>query len=316
MQAVPIQPSLLVDDVAAFRRFNRAYTRFIGTLDEGLLHTEFSLPEARVLYELANRLKPTAKEIADALGMDAGYLSRILGKFETARLLKRTASKEDSRYAILTLTQPGRAAFERLNTRSDEQARSVLEPLPPAQRTQLICSMNAIESLILDGGQTRPAFILRQHRPGDMGWVVSREGAAYVEEYGWDDTFEGMAARIVADFITNFDPQRERCWMADVNGQSAGHIFLVRHPEEPETAKLRLLFVEPSARGMGLGYALVDECVRFARSAGYRKITLWTQSILVSAHRIYERAGFRLVASEAHHSFGKDLIGQTWELEL
>jgi DNA-binding MarR family transcriptional regulator/GNAT superfamily N-acetyltransferase len=318
MQRQQLAPSALTEDMAAFRRFNRMYTRFIGTLREGLLNSSYSLAEARVLYELANREAPKAKEIAEELGMDAGYLSRLLGKFERDALLKRKASEQDSRYADLALTRRGKAAFSELNALSDEQARAILGQLMHGERTRLIRSMRAIEGILMkaDTDRNYPPFVLRPHRVGDMGWVVCREGAVYAEEYGWDDTFEALVARVVADFLTNFDPKRERCWIADVEGQSMGHIFLVKHPEEPEVAKLRLLFVEPGTRGMGLGHALVNECIQFARTAGYRRIVLWTQSILVAAHSIYRRAGFRLVREEPHHSFGKDLMGQTWELEL
>lgn len=292
------------------------YTRFIGTLDEGLLNTEFTLAEARVLYELANRPLPNAKDIAEELGLDAGYLSRILTKLERGGLLKRTPSEEDNRYIELTLTRQGKSAFNKLNALSDAQAQALLDPLPKPARTQLIRSMQAIEDVLLKAPPTNPPYVLRSHRPGDMGWVVYREGALYAEEYGFNAEFEALVARIVADFLTNFDPARERCWIAEANGQSLGHIFLVKHPGQPGTAKLRLLLVEPAARGMGLGHALVSECVNFARSTGYRKIVLWTQSILLSAHRIYEKAGFRLTHEEPHHSFGQDLIGQTWELDL
>jgi DNA-binding MarR family transcriptional regulator/GNAT superfamily N-acetyltransferase len=306
----------IAEDIANFRRFTRMYTRFVGTLQEGLLNTEYSLAEARVLYELANRDTPKAKEVAEALGLDTGYLSRILAKFEGDGLLKRTASKQDGRYAELALTRQGRAAFRKLNTRSDKQARSVLEGLPPADRAQLIGSMRTIENVLSKEGRPRPGFVLRQHRAGDMGWVVAREAAVYFEEYGFDAAFEALVARIVADFLANFDAARERCWIAEVDGTSAGHIFLVKHPEHPDTAKLRLLFVEPDARGMGLGHALVKECVGFARSAGYRRVVLWTQSNLAAAHRVYVGVGFRLVQQERHHSFGQDLVGETWELEL
>jgi DNA-binding MarR family transcriptional regulator/GNAT superfamily N-acetyltransferase len=306
----------LDEDVAAFRRFNRMYTRFIGTLREGMHDTQYSLAEARVLYELANRPAPAAKEIAEELGMDAGYLSRLLAKLRRAGLLSRKSSKQDARSAELALTLRGKAAFRKLNLRSDRQARSVLEPLPHADRMALIRSMRTIEQLLVRPAAAPPAFVLRPHRAGDMGWVVCREGAVYAEEYGWDLTFEGLVARIVSDFLTNFDPVRERCWIADVAGESMGHIFLVKHPDHPDTAKLRLLFVEPAARGMGLGHALVGECIRFARSAGYRRVVLWTQSILLPARRIYMAAGFRLVQEEPHHSFGHDLTGQTWELDL
>ena len=306
----------LATDAAIFRHFTRTYTRLIGTLDEGLLHTEYSLAEGRVIYELATRAGPKAKEIAQELGMDAGYLSRILAKFTRAGLLKRKVSIRDGRVADLSLTQRGRKAFETLNALAEKQARDILRSLAPSDRTRLIRSMTEIEEVLAGDGAKRAPFILRPHRPGDMGWVVHREAALYAGEYGFDETFEALVARIVADFIANFDPARERCWIAEVDGEALGHVFLVKHPEEPETAKLRLLLVESSARGKGLGHALVNECVRFARAAGYRKVTLWTQSILVEAHRIYQRAGFRLVKEEPHHSFGKDLVGQTWELDL
>jgi DNA-binding MarR family transcriptional regulator/GNAT superfamily N-acetyltransferase len=307
---------ILANDVAIFRRFNRMYTRFIGTLNEGLLNSPYSLAEARVLYELATRDAPKAREIAEELGMDAGYLSRLLGKFERDGLLKRKVSELDGRYADLMLTARGRTAFKKLDARSEEQAQSVLGGLPPSARMQLIDCMPRMEGILTKTDRRRLPYILRPHRVGDMGWIVHREGLGYAEQYGWDETFEALVARIVDQFLTNFDPSRERCWIAEIDGESVGHIFLVKHPEEPETAKLRLLFVEPSARGMGLGDALVRECVRFARSAGYKKVVLWTQSILMGAHRIYERAGFRLVEEKAHRSFGKDLVGQTWELRL
>jgi len=308
--------SALTNDVALFRRFNRMYTRFLGTLNEGLLNSPYSLAEARVLYELASRDAPKAREIAEELGMDAGYLSRLLGKFERDGLLKRKTSEQDGRYAELTLTAQGRSAFRKLNALSEEQAQGVLEGLSPSAAMQLIDCMRTMEGILSKTDRRRLPYILRPHRVGDMGWIVHREGVGYAEQYGWDETFEALVARIVDQFVTNFDPSKERCWIAEIDGQSVGHIFLVKHPEEPESAKLRLLFVEPSARGMGLGDALVKECVRFARTAGYKKVVLWTQSILVGAHRIYERAGFRLVNETPHRSFGKDLVGQTWELML
>ncbi len=267
-------PSVLTDDVAVFRRFNRMYTRFIGTLNEGLLNSEYSLAEARVLYELATRDAPKAREIAEELGMDAGYLSRLLGKFERDGLLKRKASEQDGRYADLTLTGRGRSAFRKLNALSEEQAQTVLSGLSPSARMQLIDCMRTVEGILTKTDRNRLPYILRPHRVGDMGWIVYREGVGYAEQYGWDETFEALVARIVDQFITNFDPSRERCWIAEIDGQSVGHIFLVRHPEERDTAKLRLLFVEPSARGMGLGDALVKECIRFARTAGYKRVVL------------------------------------------
>ena len=309
-------PSDVTADVAKFRHFNRMYTRYIGTLNEGLLNSDYSLAEARVLYELATRTAPKASEIAEELGMDAGYLSRLLGKFERDGLLTRKTSEQDGRYAELMLTTRGKSVFKKLNALSDEQAREALERLAPTARTKLVHCMRSIESILMKVDSNRVPYILRPHRVGDMGWIVYREGLGYAEQFGWDESFEALVANIVSEFITHYQPARERCWIAEVDGQNVGHIFLVKHPTQAHTAKLRLLFVEPSARGMGLGDTLVKECVRFARTAGYRKVVLWTQSILTAAHRIYERAGFRLVKEEPHHSFGKDLVGQEWELEL
>ena len=303
-------------DTAAFRRFNRLYTRYIGTVTDRFLRTRYSLAEGRVLYELATRDTPRAKEVAEALGMDAGYLSRILSKHERAGLVRRRTSKSDSRASDLLLTAKGRAVFRVLNQRSEKQARELLTRMPAAARARFIGAMQTMEKAALREDAEPGAFTLREHRPGDMGVVVALEGKGYVDQFGWDGSFEALAARIVADFIDHFNPEKERCWVAEIDGQHVGHIFLVQHPEQPGTAKLRLLYVDPQARGMGLGQRLVAECVQFARSAGYAKITLWTQSILTAAHRIYQQAGFKLVREEPHHSFGKDLVGQTWELEL
>lgn len=306
----------LVADAAAFRQFNRVYTRFLGTLTDSFLRTEYTLAEGRVLYELATRSHPRAKDIGEALGLDAGYLSRILSKFEKSGLLTRKTSPGDNRAVDLLLTASGRAAFRTLNSRSETQARSFLKALPPASRAQFVSALHTMEATVAGQSAQSTRYTLRTHRPGDMGMVVALEGAGYVEQFGWDNTFEALVARIVADFVDRFDPGRERCWIAEIDGRHVGHVFLVRHPDEPETAKLRLLYVDPSARGLGLGQALVEQCIQFARAAGYRRITLWTQSILASAHRIYQAAGFRLVRQEPHRSFGHDLIGQTWDLEL
>ena len=308
--------SALAADVAAFRRFNRAYTRFLGTLSESYLRTEFSLAEGRVLYEIATQSKPQAKSVAAALDLDAGYLSRILARFRRAGLVARRTSRADNRAADLLLTAGGRAALRTLNRRADRQARAFFARLPGPQRSQFIGSLHAIEAAVQGREAPLPPIALRTHRSGDMGVVVSLEGAGYVEQFGWDDTFEALVARIVADFLDHYDPARERCWIAEMDGRHVGHIFLVRHPDQPGTAKLRLLYVDPAARGRGLGQTLVSECIRFAREAGYHRITLWTQSMLAAAHRIYQAAGFRLVREEPHHSFGKDLTGQTWELDL
>jgi DNA-binding MarR family transcriptional regulator/GNAT superfamily N-acetyltransferase len=303
-------------EIAAFRRFNRFYTRILGLLDEGLLASGYSLAEARVLFELATRGRSCAMEIAGELNLDPGYLSRIVKKFEKAGLLARARKSADARQALLQLTRRGKAAFADLNRRSAVQARELLEQISPAKRTELMRSMRAMEATLRRDAERGAPFVLRPHRPGDMGWVVSRQSVLYAQEYGWDSTYEALASRVVADFIDHFDARRERCWIAERDGEPLGAIFLVRHPEQPETARLRLLHVELAARGKGLGAALVHECVEFARAAGYKRITLWTQSILHAAHRLYEEAGFKLVAEEPHHSFGVDLVGQTWELVL
>jgi DNA-binding MarR family transcriptional regulator/GNAT superfamily N-acetyltransferase len=303
-------------EIAKFRHFNRMYTRYLGTLNEGLLNSDYSLAEARVLYELASRNAPKASEIAEGLGMDPGYLSRLLGKFERDGLLQKKMSEQDGRFAELVLTTRGKSVFKKLNELSNEQARAALEGLPPTARAEVIHCMQSIEELLMNPDGSRISYVLRPHCVGDMGWIVYREGLGYAEQYGWDATFEALVANIVSDFITHFEPARERCWIAEVDGRHVGHVFLVKHPSQAHTAKLRLLFVEPSARGTGLGHALVNECVRFARTAGYRKIVLWTQSMLTAAHRIYQGAGFRLLKEESHHSFGHDLVGQEWELDL
>jgi DNA-binding MarR family transcriptional regulator/GNAT superfamily N-acetyltransferase len=306
----------LQNNIAAFRRFTRMYTRYIGTLNESMFHSDYTLPEARVIYELATRTVPTAKAIAQELGIDPGYLSRLLKKFERRGLLQRKASAKDGRLAELTLTNRGKSAFRNLNGHSERQARKILTALPHSVSTRLIACMQTIEDILMKTDRNRPSFILRPHRIGDMGWVIHSESIGYAQDYGWDQTFEALVARIAEGFITNFDATCERCWIAEVDGRSVGHIFLVKHPDQAGTAKLRLLFVDRSARGLGLGDALVKECIAFARTAGYRKIILWTQSILAAAHHIYQKAGFRVIKEEPHHSFGKDLLGQEWQLEL
>jgi len=316
MTVAPPIDSQAAQQTAAFRRFNRMYTRFIGTLNEGLLNTDYSLTEARVLYELATRSAPNAGQIAAELGLDAGYLSRLLGKFEDKGLLRRKASERDGRLVELSLTARGKLAFKKLNALSEEQAERVLQSLSQPARLELIQNMQAIEGILANENRQQKPFVLRPHRVGDMGWVVYSEAVGYAEQFGWDESFEALVARIVDEFLTKFDPAKERCWIAEIDGRPVGHIFLVKHPGQPNTAKLRLLFVDSSARGMGLGDALVKECVRFARTAGYKRVVLWTQSILVAAHRIYQRAGFKLVKEEPHRSFGHDLVGQEWELEL
>jgi len=300
--------------VAAVRRFNRFYTRQIGLLQDGYLKSPFSLSEVRVLYELAHRERPTATELGRDLGLDAGYLSRILRGFQKRGLLKRTPSEDDGRLTHLSLTARGQAAFSPLNTRSHEDIGAMLGALPVAEQARLVQSMHAIEGILGAPPETKVPYLLRPHRPGDMGWVVHRHGALYAQEYGWDERFEALVARIAAKFIERYDPKRERCWIAEKDGEIVGSVFLVAHSKT--VAQLRLMLVEPKARGLGIGARLVDECVRFAREAGYRKITLWTNSVLLAARHIYKKAGFRLVHKERHHSFGHALVGETWDLTL
>ena len=302
--------------VAAVRRFNRFYTRRIGVLDEGHLHSPFSLAEVRVLYELAHRDDPTAAELAQELGLDAGYLSRILRRLEERGLIGRTPSVADARQSHLRLTDAGRETFAALNARSSDEIAAMLAALSPAEQRRLVEAMHTIERLLRARAEARVPYLLRPHQPGDIGWVTHRHGVLYAQEYGWDEHFEALVAEIAARFIQHFDPRRDRCWIAERDGEIVGSVFLVRHPDVEGVAKLRLLLVEPSARGLGIGTRLVDECVRFARRSGYRTITLWTQSVLHAARRIYEQAGFRLVRQEPHRSFGHDLVGETWELEL
>jgi DNA-binding MarR family transcriptional regulator/N-acetylglutamate synthase-like GNAT family acetyltransferase len=300
--------------IAGVRRFNRFYTQRIGVLHEGLLGSPFSLAEGRVLYELAHREKPTAAELARDLGLDAGYLSRILREFQRRGLLRKAPSPTDARQSLLTLTSRGQDAFAPLHTRSRDEIAALLGALPPAEQVRLLDAMHVIERLLGARPESKAPYVLRPPHPGDMGWVIGRHGALYAQEYGWDEQFEALVAGIVAKFVERFDPKKERCWIAEKDGENVGSVFLVK--QSPTVAKLRLLIVEPRARGLGIGARLVDECLRFARQKGYRKMTLWTNSILRSARRIYEGAGFRKVHEERHRSFGHDLIGETWELKL
>jgi DNA-binding MarR family transcriptional regulator/N-acetylglutamate synthase-like GNAT family acetyltransferase len=306
--------STLARRVAAVREFNRFYTSRIGVLDEGYLSSRFSLTEVRVLYELAHRGSATASELGRDLAIDAGYLSRILRGFARRGLLARAAAKDDARKAILRLTARGKATVTPLEAKARDQIGTLLDSVPASQQDRLVTSMRTIERALRPGPRTVPKVALRSHRPGDMGWVVERHGALYWAEYGWDESFEALVAGIVAKFIEHLDAKRERCWIAELDGERVGCVFCVK--QSKTVAKLRLLLVEPRARGLGVGSRLVDECNRFARAAGYREITLWTNDVLVTARRIYERAGFELVESERHRSFGKALVGQNWRLRL
>jgi DNA-binding MarR family transcriptional regulator/GNAT superfamily N-acetyltransferase len=300
--------------IAAVRAFNRFYTSKLGVLDQQLLKSPFSLSEARVLYEIANREDPAAKAIGIELGLDPGYLSRIVQKFEQDGLITRKPLPSDRRHYRLGLTAKGRQAFARLDRSSHDDVAGMLAPLPQGGRERLIAAMATVERLLGASRVSAPPAILRGHCAGDMGWVVQSHGALYASEYGFDASFEALVAEIAAKFLGSFDASRERCWIAELDGNPVGSVFLVRHSDD--VAKLRLLLVEEAGRGQGLGKRLVAECIAFAKSCGYRKITLWTQSILTAARKIYQDAGFVLVASEPHRGFGQSLIGETWEKEL
>ncbi len=301
-------------DVSTVRAFNRFYTRQLGLLDEAVYASAFSLTEARVLYELANRDGVTASELVRDLGLDAGYLSRLLAKFEAGGLITRTPSATDGRQTVLALTGKGRKAFAPLNRASHKQIAAMLAPLRPGDRERLVGSMRTIETLLGGAPEPKVPYVLRGLQSGDIGWVIRRQGMLYTQEYGWDETFEGLVAEIAAAFVKTCDPRKERCWIAEREGEIVGSVFLVRQSDK--TAKLRLLYVEPGARGLGIGRRLVEECIGFARAKGYKTLTLWTNDILVAARRIYQTAGFQLVKEEKHHSFGKDLVGQNWDLAL
>lgn len=299
--------------IAALRRFNRLYTRRLGVLEAQLLGSPYSLTEARVLYEIADREHPLAKEIAAALGLDAGYLSRILQNFEQGGLISRKPSPDDRRQQRLALTAKGRRVFAALDRRSSDQAAAMLRELPPTARARALQAMATLERL-LGGAQAIPQATLRDPRPGDIGWVVQSHGALYAADYGFDASFEALVAEVASGFLRTFDATRERCWIAEIDGAPVGSVFLVKQSDD--VAKLRLLLVTPDGRGQKLGARLVGECVGFARRAGYRRITLWTQSMLSAARQIYQQHGFALVSSEAHRSFGQDLVGEIWEREL
>jgi DNA-binding MarR family transcriptional regulator/N-acetylglutamate synthase-like GNAT family acetyltransferase len=300
--------------IAAVRRFNRFYTQRIGVLRQGLYESPWSLAEVRVLYELAHAAAPpTATMLGRALGLDAGYLSRILQSFETRGYVRKSRSTSDARQFHLALTAAGRKAFAPLDRASHDEIGALLAPLADTVQKDLIGAMHTIEGAL---GEPRQAgsVVLRAHRPGDIGWVISRHGALYAKEYGWDDTFEALVAAIAARFLQKFDPRSERCWIAERDGVNVGCVFVVKR--SATNAQLRLLSVEPAARGAGVGRRLVGECIAFARSAGYRRIMLWTNAGLDAARHLYEDAGFRLIKEERHHSFGKDLVGQTFRLTL
>lgn len=299
--------------IEAVRHFNRFYTQKIGVLQEGLLKSPFSLSQLRVLYELAYRQHLTAAQLSNDLNLDRGYVSRILTDFEKRGLIERKLSSEDARESLLALTRKGTDAFAPLNVRSHDEMAEMLSGLSPSQQRRLLESMMSIENL-LNATDEKVSYILRPHQPGDMGWVIHRHGVLYAQEYGWDEQFEALVASICVKFLQKFDPKRERCWIAEKDGEIVGSVFLVKHTKN--IAQLRMLYVEPFTRGMGIGRRLVDECIRFSRQTGYKQIILWTQSNLSAARRIYEATGFKIVKKEPHHSFGHDLVAEIWKLKL
>jgi len=304
----------MAERVAAVRRFNRFYTQRIGVLSAGYAGGPFSLTEARVLYEIRQRDRSTATEIGRELGLDAGYLSRMLRRFHKAGLLRKQVSPEDARHTFLSLTERGRKAFAPIDARSNAQVGAMLEQLTAPQQDDLVAALRTAQTLLADAPSTTPQIVLREPRAGDFGWIVARHGVLYGQEYGWGEDFEGLCAQIVADFVKNFDSARERCWIAEVDGRNAGSVFVAKDTDE--LARLRLLLVEPWARGLGIGRKLTEECVNFARSRGYRKMTLWTHSVLVAARHIYRQAGFSLTSSEAKRSWGQDVVSEHWDLAL
>jgi DNA-binding MarR family transcriptional regulator/GNAT superfamily N-acetyltransferase len=301
--------------IAAVRRFNRFYTRQIGILHQGVLRSPFSLAEVRVLYEIVHRREVTATLLAQDLGLDPGYLSRMLRRFQKLGLLRRQPAAHDGRRQLLTLTEKGRRTFATLDARQDEDVAGLLAPLPANGQRRLVESMQAIEQLLGAPTESKAPYLIRQHQPGDMGWVTHRHGVLYWQEYGYDERFEALVAKVVAVFIRTLEPARERCWIAEKDGEIVGSVFLMK--KSATVSQLRLLYVEPSTRGLGIGSRLVDECIRFARGARYRKMTLWTQSELLAARHIYQKAGFTLTSEQQHDSWGRrGLVAQVWDLAL
>jgi DNA-binding MarR family transcriptional regulator/GNAT superfamily N-acetyltransferase len=300
--------------VAAVRRFNRFYTQNLGVLRPGWLDSAFSLTEARVLYEIKQRDGVTASNMARDLGLDAGYLSRILRGFHKNGLIRKDVSADDRRQSLLSMTARGRQAFDPLERRTERQVGALLGRLSASEQDQLISAMRAIETIIVSKPKAESEIVLHRPQPGDLGWVVARHAELYAQEFGWGGDFEGLCARIVADFVGNYDPKHERCWIAKMDGRNVGSVFLVKDSEE--VGRLRLLLVDPVVRGRGLGTRLTDECIRFARMRGYLTITLWTHKVLTAARHIYERAGFRLTSSEQRRSFGRKVVSEHWDLAL
>lgn len=303
--------------IQTVRRFSRFYTARLGTLQEGLLNSRLSLAEARLLYEIATSDLPAASALATRLHLDPGYVSRLMARLQQRGLIRRRRSAADARQSLISLTTAGRKEFSTLDRRSSEEVAALLRPLSPEQRRRLMHAMGTVETLLDPAPPPNSSpFVLRTHRPGDIGTVIHRHGLLYAQEYGWDERFEALVARVAADFIDHYDPTCERCWIAERDGEFLGCVFLVRERSAERTARLRLLLVEPSARGLGLGRVLVRQCSQFARQAGYQRIVLWTNSVLDAARHIYESEGYHLLREQEHESFGKKLTSQDWELLL
>jgi DNA-binding MarR family transcriptional regulator/GNAT superfamily N-acetyltransferase len=300
--------------IAAVRRFNRFYTQHLGVLRDGYLDSPFSLTQARVLYEIRERGSATATEVGRDLGLDAGYLSRLVAQFEKSGLIRKERSPSDGRQSFLSITAMGRKAMDLLEQRTVRQVGDVLQRLSDPEQDRLVCAMRAVERMIAPEAPAKPEIVLREPRPGDLGWIVARHGTLYAEEYGWGENFEGLCAQIVAEFAANYDARRERCWIAEMDGENVGSVLLVK--DSDDIARIRLLLVDPVARGRGLGTRLTDECVRFAKAAGYRGITLWTHSVLTAARHVYSKAGFTLTSSEKRKSFGKQVVSEIWDLKF
>lgn len=306
--------SELEDQIAAIREFNRFYTRKLGIIEPKLLQSAWSLQEARLIYEIGQRQTCTATDLVRALGLDAGYVSRTLQMLQRRQIVSRKPLKTDRRATEISLTTKGRAAFTELDGKSRDEVGKLLDRLEEADRAAVVHAMTRIEQTLEPAPEPPLSYRLRNHRPGDIGWVIARHGAVYTKEYGWDSSFEALVAEIGAQFLRNYEPARESCWIAEANGEPVGSVFLVKG--SARVAKLRLLLVEREARGLGVGRALVDESIRFAKQTGYKSISLWTQSNLVAARGIYQRAGFQCTKQEKHHSFGADLVGETWQRDL
>ena len=302
------------DAIASVRGFSRFYTRRIGVLDEALLGSAFNLAEGRIVYEIAHRDRTTASDLVADLDLDRGYLSRLIKGLEKRGFLKRRSSQTDARQSILELTPKGRRGLDAIDRRSNSEVKKLIQPLAADNRQRLVSALSTVERLLADEPVAAAKYSIRGLQPGDMGWIVHRHGVLYTTEYGWDETFEALVAKVAAEFIENYDAAKERAWIAEIDGRIVGSVLLVRQSDE--IAKLRLLYVDPDARGQGIGRRLVEDCISHARKLGYRRMTLWTNDVLTAARKIYEDTGFTLVRSEPHHSFGKDLVGETWEREL